>query len=177
MAKKIGVLMGGLSGEREISLRSGRNCLRALQSKGYNAVSVDAVRVVAQLLDEKQIEVAFLALHGRYGEDGTIQGLLEIMGIPYTGSGVLASLPMSCSARASGSGLRRVPLARSAQRKCSKWLWPAVALMRPPDLTTIRLVQRRCPLFSHVTRDLAQRPLARPEAGTRMMVSRSRSSR
>ncbi len=89
--KKIGVLMGGLSGEREVSLRSGANCLRALLSKGYDAVSIDAVRDVAQRLDEEQIEVAFLALHGRYGEDGTVQGLLEIMGIPYTGSGVLAS--------------------------------------------------------------------------------------
>jgi D-alanine-D-alanine ligase len=89
--KKIGVLMGGLSGEREVSLRSGANCLRALLSKGYDAVPMDAIRDVAQCLDEQQIEVAFLALHGRYGEDGTIQGLLEIMGIPYTGSGVLAS--------------------------------------------------------------------------------------
>jgi D-alanine-D-alanine ligase len=89
--KKIGVLMGGLSGEREISLRSGSNCLRALLAKGYDAVSIDAVRDVAQSLDEQKIEVAFLALHGRFGEDGTIQGLLEIMGIPYTGSGVLAS--------------------------------------------------------------------------------------
>jgi D-alanine-D-alanine ligase len=89
--KKIGVLMGGLSGEREVSLRSGANCLRALVARGYNAVPIDAVRDVAQRLDEEQVEVAFLALHGRYGEDGTIQGLLEIMGIPYTGSGVLAS--------------------------------------------------------------------------------------
>jgi D-alanine-D-alanine ligase len=89
--KKIGVLMGGLSGEREVSLRSGANCLRALLSKGYDAVSIDAVRDVAQRLDEEQVEVAFLALHGRYGEDGTIQGLLEVMGIPYTGSGVLSS--------------------------------------------------------------------------------------
>jgi D-alanine-D-alanine ligase len=89
--KTIGVLMGGLSGEREISLRSGANCLRALQAKGYRAVAVDAVRDVAQRLDDEHVEVAFLALHGRYGEDGTIQGLLEIMGIPYTGSGVLAS--------------------------------------------------------------------------------------
>ncbi len=89
--KKIGVLMGGLSGERDVSLRSGANCLRALLSKGYDAVSVDAVRDVAQRLDEQRIEVAFLALHGRFGEDGTIQGMLEIMGIPYTGSGVLAS--------------------------------------------------------------------------------------
>ncbi len=90
-AKTIGVLMGGLSGEREISLRSGQNCLRALNTKGYRAIPIDAVRDVAQRLDEEQVEVAFLALHGRYGEDGTIQGLLEMMGIPYTGSGVLAS--------------------------------------------------------------------------------------
>jgi len=89
--KTIGVLMGGLSVEREISLRSGENCLRALLSRGYRAVRIDAVRDVAQRLDETGVEVAFLALHGRYGEDGTIQGLLEMMGIPYTGSGVLAS--------------------------------------------------------------------------------------
>ncbi len=89
--KTIGVLMGGLSGEREVSLRSGANCLNALLSLGYRAVPIDAVRDTAQRLDEEGVEVAFLALHGRYGEDGTIQGLLEIMGIPYTGSGVLAS--------------------------------------------------------------------------------------
>jgi D-alanine-D-alanine ligase len=89
--KTIGVLMGGLSGEREISLRSGENCLRALLSRGYRAVAIDAVRDVARRLEEAHIDVAFLALHGRYGEDGTIQGLLEVMGIPYTGSGVLAS--------------------------------------------------------------------------------------
>lgn len=90
-SKTVGVLMGGLSGEREISLRSGENCLRALLVRGYKAVRIDAVRDVAQRLDENGVEVAFLALHGRYGEDGTIQGLLEVMGIPYTGSGVLAS--------------------------------------------------------------------------------------
>jgi D-alanine-D-alanine ligase len=89
--KRIGVLMGGLSGERDVSLRSGANCLRALLAKGYDAVSIDALQDVARRLDEERVEVAFLALHGRYGEDGTIQGLLEIMGIPYTGSGVLAS--------------------------------------------------------------------------------------
>ena len=91
LSKTIGVLMGGLSGEREVSLRSGRNCALALESRGFRVVCIDAVRDVAQRLDEEGIEVAFLALHGRYGEDGTIQGLLEMMGIPYTGSGVLAS--------------------------------------------------------------------------------------
>jgi D-alanine-D-alanine ligase len=90
-SKRIGVLMGGLSGEREVSLRSGENCYRALESLGYDVVRVDAVRDVAQRLLEQRVEVAFLAVHGRYAEDGTIQGLLEIMGIPYTGSGVLAS--------------------------------------------------------------------------------------
>jgi D-alanine-D-alanine ligase len=107
--KTIGVLMGGLSGEREVSFRSGENCLRALLSRGYRAVRIDAVRDVAQRVDEAGVEVAFLALHGRYGEDGTIQGLLEMMGIPYTGSGVLSSaLAMNKIAAkkvARGSGL------------------------------------------------------------------------
>jgi D-alanine-D-alanine ligase len=89
--KTIGVLMGGLSGEREVSIRSGRNCLRALRAFGYRAVEIDALQDVGRRLEDAGVEVAFLALHGRYGEDGTIQGLLEVMGIPYTGSGVLAS--------------------------------------------------------------------------------------
>jgi D-alanine-D-alanine ligase len=89
--KTIGVLMGGMSGERAVSLRSGANCLRALLASGYRAVEIDALQDVGRRIGEAGAEVAFLALHGRYGEDGTIQGLLEIMGIPYTGSGVLAS--------------------------------------------------------------------------------------
>lgn len=89
--KKIGVLMGGLSAEREISLRSGNACLKALTSRGYNAVAIDAQRDLPFRLRDEGIEVAFVALHGRYGEDGTVQGLLEVLGIPYTGSGVLAS--------------------------------------------------------------------------------------
>lgn len=89
--KKIGVLMGGLSAERDISLRSGNACLKALTSRGHNAVAIDAGRDLPFRLRDEMIDVVFLALHGRYGEDGTVQGLLEIMGIPYTGSGVLAS--------------------------------------------------------------------------------------
>jgi D-alanine-D-alanine ligase len=107
--KTIGVLMGGLSGEREISLRSGQNCLRALLARGYRAVAVDAVRDVGRRMEEAGVEVAFLAVHGRYGEDGTIQGLLELMGIPYTGSGVLASAvgmnKIASKKVVSGSGL------------------------------------------------------------------------
>lgn len=90
-AKRIGVLMGGFSREREISLRSGANCLAALKSLGYDAVGIDVDREVAAELRAREIEVAFLALHGRFGEDGVIQGLLEMMGIFYTGSRVLAS--------------------------------------------------------------------------------------
>jgi D-alanine-D-alanine ligase len=90
-AKKIGVLMGGLSAEREVSLNSGRAVLAALTSQGYDAVGIDVDRNLAHRLSEEGVEVAFIALHGRFGEDGSVQGLLEMMGIPYTGSGVLAS--------------------------------------------------------------------------------------
>jgi D-alanine-D-alanine ligase len=83
--------MGGLSKEREISLRSGRAVATALRAKGYDVVEVDVGRDVAEKLLKERVEVAFIALHGRYGEDGVIQGLLEIMQIPYTGSGPLPS--------------------------------------------------------------------------------------
>jgi len=90
-AKKIGVLMGGLSAEREVSLNSGAAVLAALVANGYRAVGIDVGRDLGARLAEEGIEVAFIALHGRFGEDGSVQGLLEMMGIPYTGSGVLAS--------------------------------------------------------------------------------------
>lgn len=89
--KRVAVLMGGTSSEREISLKSGTAVLKSLQQNGYNVIGIDANNGVAQTLRAEGIEVAYIALHGRYGEDGTIQGLLEILGIPYTGSGVLAS--------------------------------------------------------------------------------------
>jgi D-alanine-D-alanine ligase len=89
--KKIGVLMGGMSAEREVSLRTGKAVLNALLAAGFQAVAIDSGRDLATRLTEEEIEVAFIALHGRFGEDGTVQGLLEILGIPYTGSGVMAS--------------------------------------------------------------------------------------
>ncbi len=89
--KKIGLLMGGASQEREISFKSGEACLKALESKGYKVVPIDVNTELPLALKGAAIEVAFLALHGRPGEDGTVQGLLETMRIPYTGSGVLAS--------------------------------------------------------------------------------------
>jgi len=89
--KKIGVLLGGMSAEREVSLRTGKAVHNALVEAGYRAVAIDAGRDLAIRLAEEGIEIAFIALHGRYGEDGIVQGLLEMLGIPYTGSGVLAS--------------------------------------------------------------------------------------
>lgn len=89
--KKIGVLMGGLSAEREVSLKSGAAVQQALAARGYNAVAIDVGRDVAQVLAREAVDVAFISLHGRLGEDGGVQGLLEVAGIPYTGSGVLAS--------------------------------------------------------------------------------------
>lgn len=84
-------MMGGLSREREISLKTGKAILKALIEKGYNACPIDVREDIAETLVKEKIEFAFLALHGRFGEDGTIQGMLELTRIPYTGSGVLAS--------------------------------------------------------------------------------------
>ncbi|HMB15921.1 MAG TPA: D-alanine--D-alanine ligase, partial [Pelovirga sp.] len=89
--KKIGVLAGGWSVEREISLRTGQAALKALISRGYHAVQIDPGQQLPQQLLEADIDVAFIALHGQGGEDGIVQGLLEVMRIPYSGSGVLAS--------------------------------------------------------------------------------------
>lgn len=88
---KIGVLMGGLSAERDVSLNSGAAVHQALVAQGFNAVAIDVGRDLADVLKREEVEAAFIALHGRYGEDGCVQGLLELLQIPYTGSGVLAS--------------------------------------------------------------------------------------
>ncbi|RMH60492.1 MAG: D-alanine--D-alanine ligase [Zetaproteobacteria bacterium] len=88
---RVGVLMGGVSSEREISLRSGRAVLAALQRCGVDAVAVEIGHDWLADIGRVRMDRAFLALHGTYGEDGCVQGLLEIMGIPYTGAGVTAS--------------------------------------------------------------------------------------
>ncbi len=90
-SKRIGVLMGGLSSEREVSIKTGDAIFDALISRGYDAVKIYVDRDIDRVLRQTPIDLAFLALHGTYGEDGCIQGLLELFGIPYTGSGVLAS--------------------------------------------------------------------------------------
>lgn len=88
---KVAVLMGGMSAEREISLLSGNGVLQALRSKGVDAHAFDPAERELWTLKAEGFERCFIALHGRFGEDGTIQGALELMGIPYTGSGVMAS--------------------------------------------------------------------------------------
>lgn len=91
MAKHVAVLMGGWSSERPVSLNSGKQCADALETAGYRVTRVDVGRDVAEVLAKLKPDAAFNALHGPFGEDGCIQGVLEILGIPYTHSGVLSS--------------------------------------------------------------------------------------
>lgn len=88
---KVAVLMGGLSAEREVSLHSGAGVLAALQRQGVDAHGVDAGRDLVRVLADQGFNRAFIILHGTWGEDGVVQGALEMLGLPYTGSGVLAS--------------------------------------------------------------------------------------
>jgi len=88
---RIGVLMGGTSAEREVSLCSGKAVEAALRAQGLELEAIDVGSDIGERLKEKRVELAFIALHGRGGEDGTIQGLLECLGVAYTGSGILAS--------------------------------------------------------------------------------------
>src|SRR5437016_4821667 len=91
MSKHVAVLMGGWSAEREISLRSGKACADALERAGSRVSRIDVNHEIAATLRALKPEVALNVLHGRPGEDGTLQGMLEILGIPYSHSGVLAS--------------------------------------------------------------------------------------
>jgi D-alanine-D-alanine ligase len=88
---KVAVLMGGPSAEREVSLKSGKAVLASLRRQGIDAHGIDADKSTLRQLEDGRFDRAFIALHGRWGEDGVIQGALEVLGIPYTGSGVLGS--------------------------------------------------------------------------------------
>jgi D-alanine-D-alanine ligase len=89
--RKIGVLMGGMSSEKAVSIETGQAVLSALLDRGHNAIPIFVDRDIDLVLRQHEIDAAFIALHGRYGEDGCVQGLLEILGVPYTGSDVLSS--------------------------------------------------------------------------------------
>ena len=91
MSKHVAVLLGGLSVERDVSLRSGAACAAALEEQGYRVTRIDVDRGIGAALAELKPDVVFNALHGRFGEDGIVQGILEMLRIPYTHSGVLAS--------------------------------------------------------------------------------------
>ena len=108
---RVAVLMGGWSAEREVSLMSGAGVLQALQHKGVNAMAFDPAQQDLSQLKQGYTH-AFIALHGRYGEDGSVQGALELMGIPYTGSGVMAS-------------------AMAMDKVMTKRVWTAVGLPTP----------------------------------------------
>ncbi len=112
---KVAVLLGGRSAEREISLQSGRAVLNALLSRGVDAHAFDPGEQSLEALRLQQFDIAYIALHGRYGEDGTVQGALELMGIPYTGSGVMAS-------------------AVGMDKWRTKLLWQAVGVISPPSV-------------------------------------------
>jgi D-alanine-D-alanine ligase len=88
---RVGVLLGGISAERDVSLKTGEAIVEALRARGHDVVPIYVDRDIDRVLRATPIDVAFIALHGKYGEDGCVQGLLELLGIPYTGSGVLAS--------------------------------------------------------------------------------------
>jgi len=109
---KVAVLMGGLSAERDVSIMSGTGVLAALQAKGVNAVAFDPAERGLDELKREGFTHAFIALHGRYGEDGSVQGALELLGIPYTGSGVMAS-------------------AMAMDKVMTKRVWTAVGLSTP----------------------------------------------
>ena len=110
---KVAVLVGGKSAEREVSLKSGGMVLNALRSRGVDALPFDPAERGLDALIGERFERAFIALHGRFGEDGTVQGVLEWLGIPYTGSGVLAS-------------------ALAMDKLRTKLLWHAEGLPTPP---------------------------------------------
>jgi D-alanine-D-alanine ligase len=112
--KHVAVLMGGFSSERPVSLASGNPCADALEAAGYRVTRIDVARDVASVLAELRPDVAFNALHGPFGEDGTIQGILEYLEIPYTHSGVLASaLAMNKEQAKRVAKAARIPVAES----------------------------------------------------------------
>lgn len=136
---RVGVLMGGQSSEREVSLRTGAAVHGALSRRGYDVVTIDVGPTLSMELEDQKIAVAFLALHGPGGEDGSIQGFLETLGIPYTGSGVQASaigmhkVTTKTILAAHGipvpSGLvikRGVRISRAQAMRSAKLRWPVV---------------------------------------------------
>lgn len=127
--RRVGVLMGGLSSERDVSFRSGKAVAKALKGLGYQVTEIDAGRDLAQVLVRNRIDVVFNALHGKYGEDGCVQGLLEIVGVPYTGPGVAASA-MSMDKSAAKKIFRAAGLTEAPFVELERRQFPAPAAFR-----------------------------------------------
>jgi D-alanine-D-alanine ligase len=129
--KHVAVLMGGFSSERPVSLSSGTSCADALEAEGYKVTRVDVDHDVAQVLSELKPDVAFNALHGPFGEDGTIQGILEYLQIPYTHSGVLSSaLAMNKEQAKKIAKVARIPVAES--KVMNRFDFKSSHPMKPP---------------------------------------------
>ena len=139
MSKHVAVLMGGWSAEREISLRSGKACADALSRLGYQVTRIDVGRDIASVLGTVKPDVALTVLHGSPGEDGTLQGILEILAIPYTHSGVMAS-------------------AMAMQKEIAKTLFRAAGVQVPEGLVVPRLEAARRHLIEppYVSKPLAE---------------------
>ncbi len=136
---RIGVLMGGSSAEREISLKTGRSICDALKRRGYTVIPIEADASLPHQIRAKKISIAFLALHGPGGEDGTVQGMLEVMKVPYTGSGV------SASAVCMDKGLTRVVLqAAKVPVSPGMTLYDKMIPVRPPATLGLPVVVKPC---------------------------------
>ncbi len=132
----VAVLMGGWSAERDVSLNSGKGCAQALRRAGFEVTEVDVQRDIASVLDDLRPDVAFNALHGKWGEDGNVQGVLETLQIPYTHSGVLASaLAMDKERSKALFKTAGIPLAESKlvdlERAASEHPMPVPYVLKP----------------------------------------------
>src|SRR6202167_57632 len=134
MAKHVAVLMGGWSAERDVSLRSGKACADALTRRGFRVTPIDVGRDIAATLTAAKPDVALNVLHGRPGEDGTLQGLLEILGIPYTHSGVMASA-VAMQKDYAKALFRAADVPVAEDRVVSRFEAAKVHLMAPPHAT------------------------------------------
>jgi D-alanine-D-alanine ligase len=151
---KVAVLLGGRSAEREVSLKSGSMVLKALQSRGVDAHAFDPAERALDELARQKFARAFIALHGRFGEDGTVQGVLEWLGIPYTGSGVLAS-------------------ALAMDKLRTKRIWQAEKLPTPPYAVLERSTDLRA-----VTKRLGVPLMVKPASeGSSIGMSKVKSAR
>ncbi|HIB5098884.1 TPA: D-alanine--D-alanine ligase [Escherichia coli] len=146
MTDKIAVLLGGTSAEREVSLNSGAAVLAGLREGGIDAYPVDPKEVDVTQLKSMGFQKVFIALHGRGGEDGTLQGMLELMGLPYTGSGVMASALSMDKLRSKllwqGAGLPVAPWVALTRAEFEKWLSGpefTVAILGEEILPSIRI--------------------------------------